>query len=177
MALIFRSSLRQRKYDALISAGFFPPEATEFSRTSRSGMRAPYFRRMVKSRRRTLDNSIRYEWTRAQYEAHIKKMYVENGFLKQDKLGRIRIDPWQLLRYHEEVAYRRGEEFESPWRVRIRRKGVKKREVKRTTRKDALLSWIKQLDANIERTENERRKQKLIEQRKNLQAELDKMGG
>ena len=177
MAIVFKSSLRQRKFDALISAGFFPSEAEEFSRTSRAGMRAPYFRRMVRSRRRTLDNSVRYNWTRAQYEAHIKKMYADNGFLKQDRLGRIRIDPWQLLRYHEEAAYRRGEEYESPWRKRALRKGVRKREVKRTTRKGMLQSWISEIDHNIARTTNEKRLERLRIQRENLQQELKKMEG
>jgi len=172
MAITFRSTLRQRKYNFFIRNGFFPQEATQLSRTSRSGMKAPYFRFMIRSRKRTLDNAKRYGWSEKQFHDYILQQYRNLGIAPSDPFK-----IWKLLRHFEEIAYRRGEEYDSPWRKRIRRKSGKKREMKRTTRKSMLSSWIAEIDRTIARTTNESKLERLRTQRANLQKELDKMEG
>jgi len=147
----------------------------ELSRTSRGGMRAPYFQFMIHSRRRLFENAKRYDWGEQKYRDYVKKLYADAGFLKTDKLGRLRVDVWAMLRDYEELAHRRGEEYESPWKKRTRRKSTVKQEMKRVTRKDMLKSWIVQIDRNIERTASEQRKQQLREQKARLEKQLEDM--
>lgn len=166
-------SLRNRRYNYLITNGFFPNEAQQLSRTSRAGMKAPYFRTMVKSRRRLFDNAKRYKWSETKYRNYVRQLYINNGWITPDVLGRKRVDVWAMLRYYEERAFRRGEEYESPWKKRLQKKGEKKRQVKRTTRRDMLRSWIAQIDRSIERTRSEYRQRQLQTQRDRLQNQLD----
>jgi len=169
------ASMRDRRRAFLMRNGFFPAEAMELSRSSRRGLSAPYFQRFIKSRRRLLDNAKRYGWTDQQLRDYVRKLYTDKGYIKPDKLGRYRPDVWAMLREHEEAAYRRGEEFESPWLKRIRRKSTKKRAIKRTTRRENIVGWIRELDRTIERTKQEYKRQKLLEQKANLQDQLDRM--
>lgn len=164
--------MRQRKYNYWIRQGFYPQEAIEFSKISREGMKASYVRYLVRSRRRTVDNLKRYGYSESQIRDYIKNQYIDNGFIKYDKIGRKRLDPWALLREYEERAYRRGEEYDSPWKKRGRTKAQIKKERKRTTRREAIQSWINQLGRTIDRTTNETRKQQLIEQQNNLRQQL-----
>lgn len=169
------ASMRERRYNFLVKNGFLPVEARDLSRTSRAGMRAPYFQAMIRSRRSLFNNALRYGWTERQYRDYIRELYTSRGFVRPDKLGRYRPDVWSMLREYEERAHRRGEEYESPWKKRARRKSTRKQEAKRTTRKEALQSWIKQLDKSIERTASESRKAQLRNQRDNLKRMLDSM--
>lgn len=175
MAITFRSSIRQRKYEYLINAGFMPAEARELSRTSRTGMRSPYFSRMVQSRRRTVDNLIRLGRSSREIQDYIKRQYVERKFIKRDSMGRLRIDVWQLLRYHEDAAFRRGEEYESPWRKRTRRKATKKRTTKRISKKDMLRSMIKRIDRQIASTGNDTKRERLEETKYGYERELKRL--
>lgn len=173
--MAFRSTIRQRKYDYLIGAGFYPAEATELSRTSRKGMSAPYFRRLIRSRRRTVENLTNAGYTDRQIRNFIKDVYVKNGWLKRDSLGRVRIDVWQFLRDQEDKAHRRGEEYESPWKKRTKKRSSTKKEKKRVTRKDMLQSLIKKLENRIAKTANENRRLQLEEQRFGYEQQLRKL--
>ena len=84
--MAFKSSIRQRKYDYLISNGFLPQEAIELSRTSRKGMQATYFRRMIRSRRRTVDNLKANGRTPNEIRRFIRNQYIANGFIKYDAI-------------------------------------------------------------------------------------------
>lgn len=170
------ATMRQQRQQFLQNQGFFPSEAREFSRTSRTGLRAPYFKRMIASRRRLFENAKRYKWTQKRYRDYIRKQYEDKGFVKRDSLGRYRPDFWAMVREWEERSRRRGEEYESPWEKKTQRRSGQKREVKRVTKKKALESWIKQLDRNIARSRSEQRIKKLQEQRQNLQQQLDALG-
>ena len=170
MAITFKSTLRQRKYNYLTKKGFSAQEATQLSRTSRSGMRAPYFRFMLRSRERTLENAKRYGWSQREFHDYILQQYRDLGISPRDPFK-----IWKLLRHFEERAYRRGEEYDSPWRKRIRRSTGKKREMKRTTRVEMLKSWISEIDRTMSRTTNEYRLERLRTQKENLQKELDRM--
>lgn len=174
--MAFKSSIRQRKYDYLIKQGFRHMEAVEFSRTSRSGMKAPYFQHMLRSRKRTVENLKRAGRTDKQIRDYIKKQYVDNNWLKADKLGRVRIDPWKLLREHEDKAHRRGEEYESPWRKRAYKRKSTKKEKKRITRKDMLNSLIEKLQNRIKRTASDRKRLALEDQLFDYQQQLRRMG-
>lgn len=128
---------------------FLPAESIELSRTSRRGLRAPYFQKWIASRRRTRDNAIKNNWTLDQYRQHIKNQYLVEGFMKADTLGRQRVDVWAMLRFRAETAVRRGDEFESPWRDKIRRSVTRKREGKKSSRRQFINNWIADLDKNI----------------------------
>lgn len=167
--------MRQRKYNYYIKNGWYPQEAIELSRVSREGMKANYFQTMLRSRRRTVENLKGYGYTDTEIREYIKKQYIDKGFIKYDRVGRRRIDVWALVRDYEDKAHRRGEEYDSPWKKRGRTKAQAKRERKRTTRREAIQSWINQLDKTIDRTTNEERRDKLIQQRDNLKDMLNKM--
>ncbi len=125
-------TLRQQRARYLINNGFLAGEARQLSQTSRQGMLAPYFQRMVHARRMLRQNAIRYGWTDTRYREYIKQQYTDAEAIIPDILGRRRLDVWKMLRHYEQQAYRRGEEYESPWRKRIQRKSVHK---KTTTRR------------------------------------------
>jgi len=172
---MFRSSIRQRKYDYLTRRGFFPSEAQELSRTSRKGISAPYFQRMIRSRSRTIQNLKDAGRTEKGIRNFIKQQYIDNGWLKQDKIGRTRIDVWKLLRSHEDKSKQRGEEYESPWRTRTYKRRATKRERKSVTRKDMLKSLISKLEGRIKRTSNQNKRTQLEEQLFSYQQQLRKM--
>lgn len=169
------ATMRQRRIQYFLNQGFFKGEAIELSRTSRGGMRAPYFQRMIRSRRRLYDNSKRYKWTEQEYRDYVKKLYTDRGFVKTDVLGRRRVDVWAMLREFEERARRIGEEYESPWRKRTKRKTEKKREVKRVTRKDMLRSMIRQINRSMGRTTNPQRLAELTARKNYLVLQLERM--
>lgn len=174
---MFKSSIRQRKYDYLIRQGFFHREALELSRVSRRGMSAPYFTRMIRSRRRTIDNLKSSGKSDKDIREYIRQQYINNGWLKQDKAGRVMVDPWKLLRSQEDKARRRGEEYESPWRKRVYKKSAKKKETKRITRKDMLKSMIEKLERRIQRTGNINKRLVLEEKLYDYQYRLRRMEG
>ena len=170
------ATLRQGRANYLGNNGFLPAEARELSRTSRGGLRSPYFQRWIRSRRGLYQAAIRLGWTEKQYRDRIRKQYEDGGFVKRDSLGRYRADVWAMLRYQEELSRRKGEEYESPWRKKTQRKSGQRREVKRVTKRKALESWIKQLNRNIERTNSESRKAQLRAQRERLADQLRRLG-
>ena len=169
MAVKFKSAFRQRHYDYLIGKGFFPQEAMRLSRTSRSGMAAPYFQAMIRSRKRTLDNAKKYDWSQSQFQDHIQQQYRKLNIALDDPFK-----IWKLLRYYEERARQRGQEHDSPWEKRIRSKKGKRIEAKHTSRKSVLENWIFQLDNKIDKTKSDYRREQLVNQRDNLQRELNK---
>lgn len=167
---------RLTRYNALIQTyGFLPGEARTLSHTSRAGFHASYFQRMLNARRALWLNAHRYNWTNEQYRDTIKRQYAERGCFKQDILGRIRADVWQLLRWYEERT-EVPEEYESPWRKKVQRRSGQRREYKRITRKIMLGDWIAQLDRQLANpTLSEMRRTKLQQQRQNLQRQQEQM--
>lgn len=167
---------RATRYNALIHTyGFLPGEANQLSRTSLSGMHAPYFQRMINARRALFLNARRYGWNDEQYRDAIKRQYTDRGCLKQDTLGRIRADVWQMLRWYEERTAKEAE-YESPWRKRVQRRSSRKSTYKRITRSAMLDNWIAQLNRQISNPNiSQSRKDKLIAQRDNLQRQKENL--
>lgn len=165
---------RQTRYNALIkSYGFLPAEARTLAHTSRRGLNAPYMKRFLNSRRALKLNADRYGWTDEQYRDAIKKQYGERGALKQDILGRIKIDVWKMVRFYEERAPI-GEKYESPWRKKIQTRGKTKREMKSATRRQLITDWIAQLNRTLKRDDlTDFRRTQMTGQRDRLQKQLD----
>jgi len=169
------ATMRSKKIAYLMRQGFFYPEAVELSRTSRAGMKATYFRFMIRSRRRTLDNSKKNNWGDKRYRDFIKQKYIDIGALKPDSLGRMRVDVWAMLRAFEEKARMREDEYESPWRRKGRRKTAKKKQTKRITRKDMIRSFIKKINRQMDRTRDPDKQDELLGKRQKYQRMLDGM--
>jgi hypothetical protein len=144
----------------------------ELSRTSRGGMRSPYFQFLIRSRVRTIENLKRAGYTPNQMHDYIRKQYIDRGFTKRDKLGRRIIDVWAMVRFYEERAFRRGEQYTSPWRNRIEKKRAKRHDKKHTTRTDMYNSLIREIDRQLPNITNEARRKSLLEQKKNLEERL-----
>jgi hypothetical protein len=171
----FKSSIRQRKYDYLIKQGFFHREAVELSRTSRTGMSAPYFRRLVRSRRRTVDNLSDSGYTEEEIKSFVREQYIKNGWIKKDSKGRVLIDIWQFLRDQEDKSKTRGEEYESPWRNKTHRKKSVKKIAKRVTRRAMLESMVTKLKNRIARTGNTQKRLMYEEQLYGYEKDLRKI--
>lgn len=165
---------RQGTYNWLKRAGFLPYEARELAQTSKAGIHAPYFLRMVQTRRGLYLNALRYEWSNDHYRTVIKQQYLDRDAIDIDAIGRSRINVWKLLRWYEEHT-QIPEEYESPWRKKGKRNRATKRQVKQTTRRAMLEDWIKQVDANIKKTENERYKARLLQQKATLEEQLRRL--
>ncbi len=172
---MFRSSARQRRYDYLITNGFMPSEAQELSRTTRNGMSAPYFRRMVRSRRRTVDNLKRSGYSPLKIKEYLKRQYINNNMTKQDSLGRVKADVWKLLRDQEDKSRRQGEEYESAWMKKVKKKTGNRKEKRRTTRRDMLVSLISKTEKQIERTANLNKRLALEDKLFGYQSDLRKL--
>lgn len=169
------ATLRERRTAYLRRNGFLPGEARELSRTSRDGLRAPYFQYWIRSRRRLYDNAIRYGWTDRQYRDYIKKQYEEVGGIKYDALGRPRADVWLMLRHLEEKAFRRGEEYESPWKKRGQRREKRKRDTQRVTRRQFLQSAINRVQRSLSRTKNPDKREFFEGQIREYQKQLNRL--
>jgi len=166
--------MRQYRYDYLLRQGFLPGEARELSRTSKTGMKATYFQQWIRSRRRIFDNAKRYKWTDKDYRQYIKDQYIKSGFTKPDALDRKRVDVWAMLRRYHETVTDRGDEYESPWKKKTTKRGVRK-PTKKFNRTAAMKGWIKQLTANIDKLPEHSAKRKQFElQRERLQELVDK---
>jgi hypothetical protein len=173
------SRQRQKRYDWLIRAGFLPSEAQQLSHASTKGIHAPYFIRMVNSRRALLLNAKRYGWTNEEYRNTIRKQYVDKGAIKHDTKGRTLIDVWRMLRYYEDkTPIPAGEAYDSPWRKRIQKQMINKRATKKVTRKQMLEQWVKESDKFIKRAEergNIKRATQLKEQKAAFERQLKRL--
>jgi hypothetical protein len=79
------------------------------------------------------------------------------------------------LRDQEDKSHRRGEEYESPWRKRGYRRSSTKKEHKRVTRRDMLVSLADKLERRIQRTPNAEKQMRLADQLFSYQQQLRKM--
>lgn len=165
---------RATRYNALISTyGFLPSEAKQLSHVSKSGLKAPYTGRLLRSRRALFMNAKRYNWSDKQYRNAIKEQYLSRGCIKQDILGRVRADVWQMVRWYEDRTPE-ADEYESPWRKKQQRRSIKKREAKVTSRRRWLTDLIAQLNTTIARTDiTEARRARVTELRTRYQRQLE----
>ena len=166
---------RETRYNSLRRAGFLDSEAKALSHISRNGMQAPYVQRMVQSRRGLLWNARRYNWSDTRYRNAIRQLYIDKGALKKDKLGRVKIDAWQLLRWYQDRTPQ-PEAYESPWVTRARKRSGTRRTIKTTSRRQMLRSWLDGLTRSIESTNNPARKAKLQSQYENVRRQLRDLG-
>ena len=143
---------RKSRYNALIGYGrlplFFPSEARELSHTSREGMGTRYFKRMVNSRRALLRNAEQYDWSLTRYRQEVDNLYSDRNAYKTDSIGRLLKDVWKMLRWYEE-SYRMPDEYESPWRKKIRVKAEDKRVKKRTSRRQMMTDIVAGIDKDL----------------------------
>lgn len=167
---------RENRYNYLIQAGFLKAEARELSHTSKAGMKAPYFRAFINSRRSLKLNAIRYGWAVDKYRQAVKQLYVDKGAIKRDAWGRVYADPFKLLRWYEDRSPIPKDEYTSPWRKKIEIKSGTKRKINTVTRRAMLVQWIKEVNENIAKTTSEFRRKQLTEQRDRMQKRLDSMG-
>jgi hypothetical protein len=157
------------------SYGFLPSEAMQLSHVSKAGTRAPYFQRMINSRRSLYLNAKRYGWTQTEYRDAIKRQYSERGAFKQDVLGRIRADVWQLLRWYEDKTPDQ-ERYESPWRKRTTKRSGQRKTQKSLSRRQMYTDWIRHLTLQInDPNTSEKQRDRLKSQRNNFQQYLDKL--
>lgn len=160
---------RKSTYNKLIkSYGFFPAEARELAHTSKEGFGSMYMQRLLGSQRAIFLNAKRYGWSERKYREYIKELYIRNGWVKQDRLGHIRIDIWKRIRDLSESTPIENE-YESPWAKRAGKKAGKKREGTRATRKALIEDWIRQLTDKISRTSDVRKLDPMLKQRANLE--------
>jgi len=164
---------RKSRYNALIGYGrlplFFPPEARELSHISREGMGTRYFRRMVNSRRALLRNAEQYDWSLTRYKQEVDNLYSDRNAYKQDSIGRFRKDVWKMLRWYEE-SYRMPDEYESPWRKKIKTKAEKKRTLKKTSRRQLMVDLIAEINRQLVKPDmGEWRKGQLEAQKNHLE--------
>jgi hypothetical protein len=165
---------RKGTYHWLRRAGFLPAEARELAETSKAGIHAPYFLRMVQSRRGLYLNAIRYKWSDEQYRNVIRADYKKKQAFDVDAIGRVRGNIWKMLRWHEENTTI-PEKYESPWRKKIKTNRAHKRQVTYTTRKRMLEDWIAELNTNISKATSEGRKEQLRKQISNLEEQINRI--
>lgn len=109
---------RMRRFKRLDSVGFVPFEARLLSKVP---FTVPYMGTLIRARH------IRYTWAKKkglserQYIKAIRQLYLANDWIKVDKAGRRRGDPWQLLRQFEDRYREKHPEYQSPGEKRRRR--------------------------------------------------------
>jgi hypothetical protein len=164
---------RDTKKAYLERAGFLPAERNELSRTSKAGMYAPYYQRMIRSRRAIYQNAKRNRWTEYHYRQHIREVYEDKGILGVDERWNKNM-VWALLRWYQE-QYPPSDEYESPHQKRLARKRGIARRKKKVTRLDMITQRIAELDRRIPRVKSEARRQKMFEQRALLVRQAERL--
>lgn len=106
---------RQNRYQIMRAAGFLPFEARELSRVP---IKTPYLDAMVKQRHKRYKDALDRKLSRAEYERQIKTMYFDSKWRSKTRTGRIKYDPWAMLRDFEHEYRYRHPEYESPWESR-----------------------------------------------------------
>lgn len=164
---------RDTKKAYLSRAGFLPAERNELSHTSKAGMYAPYFQRMVRSRRALWLNAQRLHWSDYHYRQRVREDYEDKGILgKGERWNKNMV--WALLRWWQE-QYPPEDEYTSPWQKRkaVRRSVKKKR--KKVTRADMLRQRIADIDRRLPRVKSEVRKQKMLDNRALYVRQLERL--
>ena len=165
---------RKSTYNKLVNSyGFLPSIARELSRTSKVGFGATYMKSLLATQRAIFLNAKRYGWSQNKYREYIKEMYARNGWVKQDALGRIRLDIWKYVRDMSERLPIESE-YDSPWAKREHGKRAKKIAGTRATRKAVIQGWISELTVKIQRTSDQRRLDEYLRQRHNLENLLNR---
>ena len=107
-------SRRLHRYNRLRSAGFTGGEALRFSRVY---LDAPYLKRMIKERQ-----ALTKDLDEKEKEQAIRDLYIRKGWIHRGTA-----DYWALLRDAIERAKDRGEEYESPAMLKVKkRRGERK---------------------------------------------------
>ena len=115
---------RLTRYNRLTNAGFTRGEALRFSRVL---LNSPYLQRMIRERRELVANARQEGLTDKEITQRIAKIYVDRGWIKEDILGRVSVDYWEYLRYEIQRSKDRGEEYESPAMLKVKkRRGTRK---------------------------------------------------
>ena len=81
----------------------------------------PYMRQLIEERRNEAKKAERQGLTDAQWEKKIRDEYKKQGWLSLDRAGRIKADPWKMLRDYEDRWRAKQPEYTSPWEARMRK--------------------------------------------------------
>jgi len=122
---------RQQRYQKLRDNGFLPFEARELSKVP---AKVPYFKEIVKERRKILREAYKAKSTKKSYEEQIKDKYSKNGWIRGTKSGKRRLDPWQLMRAYEDDYKQQHPAYDSPWKKKQKGFGDFTRKMENTYR-------------------------------------------
>ena len=164
-----------KKVDIL--RNFTQGERIQLIKTTVNGMRASYFKSMIKERNGIVKQSRKLKETDTDLLKRIKQQYVDMGVISSiDSPIDETTDIWKLLRkYSDRVPI--PDEYTSPWRSKVEAKAHVKRTLKQATRKQHYENWIKELNAKINNPNTpEYRRIQLKKQRDNLERELKHYG-
>ena len=99
---------RQGRVSRLTDIGFLKFEARELSAIS---PKVPYMRGIMSSRSRDHKQAVKEGMTVAAWNAKIKRMYRDKGWLKSDTR---QYDAWKMLRAYEDGYKLKTPQYESP---------------------------------------------------------------
>lgn len=112
-------TMRQRRYQVLVEAGFLKSEAIPLSRVPHKSV--PYMKEIIKNRQDLYNESRKQGLTLDEYRAKIKELYKSAGFMKQNKIKQWLIDVWAMFREVETRYIHKHPEYHSPWLKRQHR--------------------------------------------------------
>jgi len=102
---------RQQRMERLQGYGFTRYEARELSKVKKM---PPYMQRFVASRSASFRAHRKSGKRDSVFFVRLREFYLKNGYYKQDKLGRKRVDPWQLFRAWEDRYKDSHKDYETP---------------------------------------------------------------
>lgn len=108
---------RQNRYKVLIAASFMPFEARELSRVA---FRVPYMDVLIKERYKKYKGALDRKLSRTEYERQIKAMYFDSKWRRRTRTGKLKYDPWAMLRDFEHNYRAKHPDYSSPWEKRRR---------------------------------------------------------
>ena len=88
-------TMRQRRYNILMDAGFISTEAMVLSKVPR---KVPYMKDIINRREDLKARSKAKGLSYPEYERQIKEYYVVSGRVKRDKRGHRLLDVWAMFR-------------------------------------------------------------------------------
>ena len=110
---------RQNRYTKLRNAGFLPFEARPLSKVPFKT--CPYMRQLIRERREEARQAIKEGLSRRQWEDFIKARYGKNNWTSYTRTGKVKADPWKMLREYEDRWRNRQPDYTSPWEDKYRK--------------------------------------------------------
>ena len=109
---------RQKRYQLLLYAGFLGFEARELSKVP---SKVPYMKKLINERMLLFRRATRLGWGKGKYAQSIKAMYRGKGWARGSGRGRVKYDPWAVLRSYEDEHKDKVPEYVSPWQPKQKR--------------------------------------------------------